>query len=130
VLILPGLGNSATDYADLADRLRARGLAVAVAPIARLDWGRNAAAITDGNWWRGTLKPRPAVDWYLTRANAAMDGLKREVEGAPVTLLTHSAGGWLGRVFLKVRRRRRPWRGCGCGEAGPACRGWPGGVCG
>jgi predicted dienelactone hydrolase len=90
VLILPGLGNNAGDYADLAARLRARGLAVAVAPIARPDWARNAAALTDPAWWRGALKPRPAVDWYLERVSAAMDALKREVDGVPVTMLTHS----------------------------------------
>lgn len=63
VLILPGLGNNAADYNDLADLLRGRGLAVATAGVARPDWSRNAAALTDGDWWRGTLKPRPAVDW-------------------------------------------------------------------
>jgi len=100
VLILPGLGNNAADYDDLAARLRARGLGVAVAPVSRLDWSRNAAALSDADWWRGTLRPRPAVDWYLEKVGAALDGLKREVSGAPVTLLTHSAGGWLGRVYL------------------------------
>ena len=58
VLVLPGLGNSAADYADLAAKLRARGLAVAVAPVERYDWARNALALADPNWWRGTLKPR------------------------------------------------------------------------
>jgi triacylglycerol esterase/lipase EstA (alpha/beta hydrolase family) len=32
---------------------------------------------------------------------AALDALKREVDGAPITLLCHSAGGWLARVFMK-----------------------------
>jgi alpha-beta hydrolase superfamily lysophospholipase len=53
------------------------------------------------NWWKGTLKPRPAVNWYLERMNEALDDLKREVDGGPITLLAHSAGGWLGRVFMK-----------------------------
>ena len=39
------------------------GMVVEVAPIERIDWSRNALALTDPNWWRGTLKPRPAVDW-------------------------------------------------------------------
>lgn len=68
--------------------------------VGRADWGRNGSALTDVNWWKGTLKPRPAVDWYLTRVNEALDQLKREVDGAPITLLCHSAGGWLGRVFM------------------------------
>lgn len=29
-----------------------------------------------------------------------MQGLKKAVDGAPITVLTHSAGGWLGRVYL------------------------------
>lgn len=29
-----------------------------------------------------------------------MDALKRRVGGGPITMLTHSAGGWLGRVYL------------------------------
>ncbi len=53
------------DYAPLAQLLEARGMAVEVAGINRIDWSRNAAALTDGNWWRGTLKPRPAVDWWV-----------------------------------------------------------------
>lgn len=28
---------------------------------------RNAAGLLDWNYWRGTLKPRPTVDWYLSR---------------------------------------------------------------
>ncbi|GIL89394.1 hypothetical protein Vretimale_18683 [Volvox reticuliferus] len=102
VLVLPGLGNNAGDYAPLAAQLEACGMAVEVAQVTRPDWSRNAAALTDPNWWRGTLKPRPAVDWYLTRVDAAMQRLKRRVEKAeaPIALLTHSAGGWLGRVYL------------------------------
>ena len=29
-----------------------------------------------------------------------MQSLKRKVDGAPITVLTHSAGGWLGRVYM------------------------------
>lgn len=63
VLILPGLGNGSGDYSDLTALIQKRGMQTAVAPVGRLDWGRNAAAIADINWWKGTLKPRPAVDW-------------------------------------------------------------------
>lgn len=58
--------------------------------VNRSDWSRNAGALTDMNWWKGTLKPRPAVDWYLTRINTALDELKRQVDGAPIALLGHS----------------------------------------
>ncbi|PNW80345.1 hypothetical protein CHLRE_07g313550v5 [Chlamydomonas reinhardtii] len=104
VLLLPGLGNNAADYGPLAAKLEARGMAVEVAQVTRPDWGRNAAALTDVNWWKGTLKPRPAVDWYLAYVDASMQRLKRRLDqeagGAPITMLTHSAGGWLGRVYL------------------------------
>ncbi|KAG1676946.1 hypothetical protein FOA52_014822 [Chlamydomonas sp. UWO 241] len=100
VLVLPGLGNNAADYDDLAEQLRSMGLGVEVAQVARLDWSRNAAALTDGNWWRGTLKPRPAVDWYLNKVDTAMQKLKLGIDGGPITVLGHSAGGWLGRVYL------------------------------
>lgn len=100
VLILPGLGNSAADYSPLRAVLEAKGYKVSTAPVSRLDWSRNAAALTDGAWWRGALKPRPAVDWYLDRVNQAMQELKSSTDGAPITMLTHSAGGWLGRVYL------------------------------
>lgn len=100
VLILPGLANNSADYAGLAEHLQSRGLATSVVQVGRADWGRNAAALTDVNWWKGTLKPRPAVDWYLQRVNASLDELKRAVDGGPITLLCHSAGGWLGRVFM------------------------------
>jgi hypothetical protein len=90
VLILPGLANNAADYAELAENLRQRGLAAQVVQVGRADWGRNAAALTDSNWWKGTLRPRPAVNWYLERVETALDDLKRQVDGAPITLLCHS----------------------------------------
>jgi NAD(P)H-hydrate repair Nnr-like enzyme with NAD(P)H-hydrate epimerase domain len=48
VLILPGLGNNAADYTKLADLLQDKGMAVQVAQIERIDWSRNAAALTNG----------------------------------------------------------------------------------
>ena len=70
VLILPGLGNSKADYSDLADALRERDFEPVVADVARVDWLRNAAGLTDMAYWKGTLKPRPTVDWYLNKARA------------------------------------------------------------
>lgn len=113
VVILPGLGNSAADYAAIAADLKVtravlrrtcvvlcamllvvapnslwniadinipfiinlrtrthfllplqeRGLAVEVARVSRPDWLRNAAGLTDISYWRGTLQPRPTVNW-------------------------------------------------------------------
>jgi hypothetical protein len=67
VLILPGLGNSAKDYEALSEALRTKGLDPEIVAIARADWLRNAAGLRDPNYWKGTLKPRPTVDWYLYR---------------------------------------------------------------
>ena len=67
MLILPGLGNCQSDYAPLKEDLEQRGFTVQVAAIARVDWLRNAAGILDSSYWKGTLQPRPTVDWYLTR---------------------------------------------------------------
>jgi hypothetical protein len=58
-----GLGNSAADYTALATSLQERGLVVETTSVARLDWARNAAGLADPAWWRGTLSPRPTVDW-------------------------------------------------------------------
>lgn len=128
VVILPGLGNASGDYAQLAIDLMECGVAgVETAPVARLDWARNAAGVVKADYWRGTLAPRPTVDWYLERigegagegwwsagasgerraastppppADRALDLVAATTNGAPVTLLAHSAGGWLARVWL------------------------------
>ena len=47
----------------MAADLKKRGLKVEVADISRVDWLRNAAGLVDINYWRGTLQPRPTVDW-------------------------------------------------------------------
>jgi len=64
-VILPGLGNNTGDYARLAAALRDdHGLpAAVVARVTRPDWLRNAAGLADANYWRGTLRPRPVLDW-------------------------------------------------------------------
>jgi hypothetical protein len=67
VLILPGLGNSAKDYEALSGALHAQGLHPEIVPIVRVDWLRNAAGLRDVAYWKGTLQPRPTVDWYLLR---------------------------------------------------------------
>jgi len=101
VIILPGLGNSAADYSNLAVQLQTKNLHVEVAPVARIDWARNAAGLLDTAYWTGSLKPRPTVDWYLDRIATAIAAAK-SVAGpdVPLTLLAHSAGGWLGRLYM------------------------------
>jgi pimeloyl-ACP methyl ester carboxylesterase len=101
VVILPGLGNNSSDYRQLAMTLRSRyGMHVEVAPVSRLDWTRNAAGLLDGAYWSGSLCPRPTVDWYLQRIDSAVNKARSACPDKPITLLAHSAGGWLGRVFM------------------------------
>lgn len=101
VVILPGLGNNTDDYNDLSDLLRQEYKHnVQVVNITRLDWARNAKGLLDSNYWKGTLNPRPTVDWYLNRVDAAIDKSRKSSKD-PITLLCHSAGGWLGRLYLR-----------------------------
>jgi hypothetical protein len=102
VIILPGLGNNAADYNILAAQLEIlENLHVEIAPVARIDWARNAAGLLDTAYWTGSLKPRPTVDWYLDRIESAIAAAKSTLgPDVPLTLLAHSAGGWLGRLYL------------------------------
>lgn len=100
VVIMPGLGNSQNDYKALAELLTQEGLVVEIAGVNRVDWLRNAAGVVDINYWKGTLNPQPTVNWYLKRIDDAVNSVKTQTDGAPVTLLAHSAGGWLSRVYL------------------------------
>ena len=120
MVILPGLGNNSKDYDRLVGQLQQRGLHVEVAAVSRLDWARNAAGLIYPEYWQGTLTPRPTVDWYLNRVGAAVEAAKRATEGAPLTLLCHSAGGWLGRCAggLLALARSGQWCSAGLGWAG------------
>jgi len=59
-----GLGNNTADYNELVTSLEARGLKAIVAQVSRLDWLRNAAGLLDANYWKGSLQPRPVLDWW------------------------------------------------------------------
>lgn len=98
-VILPGLGNNTADYQGLASTLRDRyGVPSVVARVSRLDWLRNAAGLIDPNYWRGTLSPRPVLDWYLERVEEAVSEAKEG--GTGISLIGHSAGGWLARLYM------------------------------
>jgi len=100
-VILPGLGNNSGDYQSLKQTLNEKyGVSAVVAKVSRLDWFRNAAGLVDPNYWRGTLEPRPVLDWYLERVEEAVEEAK---EGGceTVSLIGHSAGGWLARVYME-----------------------------
>ena len=63
VVLLPGLGNNSQDYKALGQALEERGLIVQTAAVTRVDWLRNAAGLRQVEYWKGTLQPRPVVDW-------------------------------------------------------------------
>ncbi|KAK7369988.1 hypothetical protein VNO80_12038 [Phaseolus coccineus] len=102
-VILPGLGNNSGDYQSLKQTLNDKyGVSAVVAKVSRLDWVRNAAGLVDPNYWRGTLEPRPVLDWYLERVEEAVEEAKESAGGCEtVSLIGHSAGGWLARVYMQ-----------------------------
>lgn len=100
VVVLPGLGNETSDYTAFALELEQRGFSVTVAEVRRPDWLRNAAGLVDVNYWKGTLEPRPTVDWYLGRIGDAIVIAKQKSGSDKVRLVAHSAGGWMARVYL------------------------------
>ncbi|OVA13097.1 GPI inositol-deacylase PGAP1-like [Macleaya cordata] len=109
-VILPGLGNNSGDYEKLKLILEeVYGVPTVVAKVSRLDWLRNAAGLLDPNYWRGTLRPRPVLDWYLKRADEAVREAQLLLahqaggsnESSTVSLIGHSAGGWLARIYME-----------------------------
>ncbi|KAJ4953524.1 hypothetical protein NE237_030356 [Protea cynaroides] len=100
-VILPGLGNNSSDYDKLALTLKGYSVPSVVAKVSRIDWLRNAAGLIDPNYWRGTLRPRPVLDWYLQRINEAVQEANQLAEGQSLSLIGHSAGGWLARVYME-----------------------------
>ncbi|XP_052302330.1 uncharacterized protein LOC7493864 isoform X2 [Populus trichocarpa] len=75
-VILPGLGNNTGDYQKLEVTLQEYGVPTVVAKVSRFDWLRNAAGLVDPNYWSGTLRPRPVLDWYLKRIDEAVQEAK------------------------------------------------------
>ncbi|KAK9273193.1 hypothetical protein L1049_018000 [Liquidambar formosana] len=100
-VILPGLGNNSSDYEKLEVNLREYGVPSVVAKVSRIDWLRNAAGLLDSNYWSGTLRPRPVLDWYLKRVDEAVREAKEVAQGGTLSLIGHSAGGWLARVYME-----------------------------
>lgn len=83
--------------------LQEHGVKSVVARVSRLDWFRNASGLVDPNYWKGTLRPRPVLDWYLKRMDEAINEAKELSQGLgrPLSLIGHSAGGWLARVYME-----------------------------
>ncbi|KAG6593743.1 hypothetical protein SDJN03_13219, partial [Cucurbita argyrosperma subsp. sororia] len=101
-VILPGLGNNSGDYDKLRLILQKRyGVPSVVVKVSRIDWLRNAAGLLDPNYWRGTLRPRPVLDWYLNKTDQAIQEARELAQGEALSLIGHSAGGWLARVYME-----------------------------
>ncbi|KAA8520327.1 hypothetical protein F0562_014583 [Nyssa sinensis] len=100
-VVLPGLGNNTRDYQKLEYTLKEYGVPTVVAKVSRFDWLRNAAGLVDPNYWRGTLRPRPVLDWYLERVDEAVREAKELTQDGTLSLIGHSAGGWLARVYME-----------------------------
>ncbi|KAK6919827.1 GPI inositol-deacylase PGAP1-like [Dillenia turbinata] len=100
-LILPGLGNNTGDYEKLQLTLQKYGVPTVVAKVSRVDWLRNAAGLIDPNYWRGTLRPRPVLDWYFKRIDDAIHEANEIASGRSLSIIGHSAGGWLARVYME-----------------------------
>nr|XP_028961301.1 uncharacterized protein LOC103438903 isoform X4 [Malus domestica] len=101
VVWFQGLGNNSADYQKLEQTLRGYGVSTVVAKVSRIDWLRNAAGLVDPNYWRGTLSPRPVLDWYLKRVDEAVQEAKELSQGGTLSLVGHSAGGWLARLYME-----------------------------
>ncbi|MBA0561167.1 hypothetical protein Golob_018016 [Gossypium lobatum] len=96
-----GLGNNTGDYKKLEFTLQEYGVPTVVAKVSRIDWLRNAAGLVDPNYWKGTLQPRPVLDWYLKRVDDAVQEAEELAQGAKLSVIGHSAGGWLARVYME-----------------------------
>lgn len=83
-VILPGYFAGAAPYAGLADYLTQKGFPTVTVPLRQWDW-------------MPTLGGRPVTP-ILQRLQETLD--RHWPDGEPINLIGHSAGGWLGRIFL------------------------------
>ncbi|RWW40440.1 hypothetical protein BHE74_00054158, partial [Ensete ventricosum] len=105
-----GLGNNTGDYKDLVLTLReVYGVPSVVPKVSRVDWLRNAAGLLDPNYWRGTLRPRPVLDWYgavpspLAPVNATADRYLERVDEAVAEAKLLLADGNLLRRLIELK---------------------------
>lgn len=93
VLIIPGYLAGAEVYQDLAVHLEGLGFRVGIVPLRWWDW-------------LVTLGGRPVTP-ILAQVDRALTALESAYPQSPITLVGHSAGGWIARIFLG----RHPYHG-------------------
>lgn len=84
IFILPGYFAGAAPYAELAAYLNQKGVPTVTVPLHQWDW-------------MPTLGGRPVTP-ILQKLQETIDRHSEDQE--PINLIGHSAGGWLGRIFL------------------------------
>lgn len=107
VVILPGYLAAASDYAGMAASLRQlSGAAVTIVPLRRGDW---LPTVGGRSIWP-----------ILSQLEATIQAVRAATGSDRVDLVAHSAGGWIGRIYLGDRPydvhpvdrdRRQIWNG-------------------
>lgn len=83
-------------------------MAAAIAPVERWQWGLNAKGFLTADYWSGKLRPDQVLDWYFKAAEKAVSEIAGVLpRSVPLNVLGHSAGGWLGRVFVAELAKKR-----------------------
>ena len=108
MVIVPGYFATAADYGDLEQQLRDRGWQATTVPLTKRDW-------------LPTVGGR-SVQPVLERLDETVQALRARTGADRVDLVSHSAGGWIGRIYLgdrpyAVHRPDRDRRNCWHGAA-------------
>lgn len=103
LLVLPGFGNASEDYTNLCRSLRSRGFDVSVLPVERRCWFNVARALLSPRFWDSSCTFAEGYGWYVQRVLEHLQELPAE---QTVTLVGHSAGGWLARAVLSDEAAR------------------------
>eukprot|EP00629_Pelagomonadales_sp_RCC1024_P003872 CAMPEP_0119293712 /NCGR_PEP_ID=MMETSP1329-20130426/46580_1 /TAXON_ID=114041 /ORGANISM="Genus nov. species nov., Strain RCC1024" /LENGTH=258 /DNA_ID=CAMNT_0007294585 /DNA_START=77 /DNA_END=849 /DNA_ORIENTATION=- len=99
VIIVPGFGRGPEDYEGLVAALANRGSSAIVAPIGRRSWYRAMMGLLDPAFWKSEQRVDGlAWGWAVERIHAAI--LANAVDGRRVTVIAHSAGGFLSRAAI------------------------------
>lgn len=101
-LILPGFGTSSSDYCQMKNNML------------KLNYRTNILYIKKNNWFKYSMgnpklfqkiiqkkcTPNDLYEWYLEELGKEILKIKHENNDDNITLIAHSAGGWLARDFM------------------------------